>query len=457
MMNELDKFRQEILESETFCFYPFLELSTNPAGHIKPCCYYGNVLFKDVASKNYKDILSIAKDSKFEDVWNSGAMKEIRKNLTEGKKINECNTCYRDGPASMRVRSIHENINRPTILKLVEDTVHNDYHANYLPKRLELKPSNFCNLKCVMCNSYDSSQVAKEITELSEKYKSITVHVGRFIKIDMAGAGGVNESNQAFDGIETADWSQSDEVWQSFMNIAPHLETLSFAGGEPTLIPFVERALSYCVDNDYAKNIHVYISSNFTNLNKKFLKLMPSFKKFELIASIDGVGLVNDYCRFPSKWSQISSNYAKVKEFLHHKNVKLLVNVTVNLLNVMNLDELLYWIDEHAHNNIHYTEWPYNINLIWSPEDQRIDNLPVAYKQHAIEKLENYKKNSTSIAKFSGFSVKVDLVINELKKPHTQKEDDNFQRFKTRIAVLDQHRNIDIKTYIPELKDLFNV
>ena len=46
-MNELDKFRRNIIDSDTFCFYPFLELSTNPAGHIKPCCLFTDVLEVD--------------------------------------------------------------------------------------------------------------------------------------------------------------------------------------------------------------------------------------------------------------------------------------------------------------------------------------------------------------------------------------------------------------------------
>ena len=113
-------------------------------------------------------------------------------------------------------------------------------------------------------------------------------------------------------------------------------------------MPFVIKALNYCVENDYAKNITVFISSNFTNLNKQFFEMMPKYKKFELIASIDGFGKVNDYARFPSKWSQVSKNYLTAKEYMKYPNVKILTNITVNSLNILNLVDLLHWLEKRV-------------------------------------------------------------------------------------------------------------
>ena len=279
LMDDLDQLRKEILESETFCFYPFLELSTNPAGHVKPCCYYRNTLSSNGSRIN------IINGSSLEDAWNSDDIKYIRKSLYEGSKDRNCDVCYRDQDASMRVRSIKEYKNDINTLRLVKNTIDNEFVAKHLPTRLELKPNNLCNLKCVICNSYDSSQVSKELKELSEKYKGIEVYNGRFIKI--SSTPGITEGNQAFHGIDVPDWSENEQIWNSFTKIVPGLEVLSFAGGEPTIMPFVPRALEYCVNAGYSKNISVFVASNFTNLNKQFLDLMPHFKKFELIASID--------------------------------------------------------------------------------------------------------------------------------------------------------------------------
>ena len=354
----------------------------------------------------------------------------------------------------MRSRSIQEYKNNIEVLQLVSDTIENNYQANYLPKRLELKPSKLWNLKCMMCNSYDSSQVGKELKELAEEHNGIEVNGGRFIKI-IPEYNGILETNLAFVDTDTTDWSNSPQIWESFVKTVPGLETLSFAGGEPTLIPFVEQALRYCVDNDYAKNINVFVSSNFTNLNKSFLEMMPKFKKFELIASIDGVASVNDYCRYPSKWNQISTNYSKAKQLMTTPSVKILVNITVNLLNVMNLDSLLSWIEEHAADYPYYIEWPYNINLIFYPVEQRINCLPPEQRTIAISRLQQYKLRSKIIKEFPELVHKIDLVINELRIPYTNENSKELKMFVERVKVLDNHRGIDITNYIPDLKGLF--
>jgi organic radical activating enzyme len=439
-MNDIDRFRRQILESETFCFYPFLELSTNPAGHIKPCCLFTNTLEVDGKTA------SILNGNKLEDVWNGDSIREVRKKLFTEQVEENCKVCRRDDTASMRVRSINEYKNNINILRLVKDTVDNDYTANYLPKRLELKPSNLCNLKCVMCNSYDSSQVAKELVELSEKYNGIDIYNGRFIKINNHSV--VNETGFRFQDVEQAEWSDIPEVWESFKKIIPGIETLSFAGGEPTIMPFVLRALEYCVDNDYAKNITVYISSNFTNLNKNFLNLMPNFKKFELIASIDGIDKIQEYTRFPSKWSQISNNYLLAKQYMEYPNVKILINITVSILNVINLDSLLYWIEERANEYPYYSEWPFNINLLYGPYDQQIIHLSDMNKELCRTRLLTYLEKSKILKEFPGLDSKIHLVLNQLE---SQRDDQAITEFKNRIAVLDEHRKIDIRDYIPEL------
>lgn len=457
-MNKIDKLRQEIIQSETFCFYPYLELSTNPSGYIKPCCYFEDVLFIDPdGPKDYNNnTYNILRNTSLEETWNSDSMISLRKKMHKGEKVKNCATCYRDGNASMRVRSINEYKNNYKILNMVSETIENNYKSQNLPSRLELKPSNLCNLKCVMCNSYDSSQIAKELKELAVEFNGIEVYAGRFIKITPEKTG-IYENNETFSNVGNPDWSDDEKIWQSFVNIAPTLENLSFAGGEPTLIPFVEKSLRYCVDNDLAKNITVFLSSNFTNLNKDFLELMPKFKKFELIASIDGFDKVNEYCRYPSKWQQISKNYLTVKEMTgRYDNVKILINITVNLLNVLDLHTLLGWIDELSMQYPYYKEWPYNINLIWGPLDQRINNLPPYLKDLAISRLQDYKNTSKVLKEFPELSMKIDLVINELSdRNRIEHEKILLDSLKNRIAVLDKHRNISIKNYIPELGALF--
>lgn len=446
-MTEINLLRKDILTNKSFCFYPYLEISTNPAGHLKPCCYFNTTFQHD-----NKKVYSILNDDTFDSFWNCEPIVSLRNEMANGLSPKGCRKCDIDGDASMRARSIKEYINNYDTLTLVKETIDNNGVAKYNPKRLELKPSNLCNLKCVMCNSYDSTQVAKELMELTKKYQGINVYGGRFVSI--ASSPGLHEQHNSFIDIEQPEWSDKKDIWDNFERIAPNLEVLSFAGGEPTIMPSVLKTLNFCVDNNYAKNITVFLSSNFTNLNKNFLELMPKFKKFSLIASIDGYDKVNDYCRFPSKWKQISTNYITAKQYMSVPNVKILTNITVSNLNVLNLTDLLYWLEERFLEYPYFLEWPFNINMIFHPVEQQVYILPEYLKEKAKDRLNKYLNNSLIIRSASsvGLENKIHMIINELEKPCDK---NLLNQLKERIFVLDEHRGINISNYIPELADIF--
>jgi len=138
---------------------------------------------------------------------------------------------------------------------------------------------------------------------------------------------------------------------------------------------------------------------------------------------------------------------------MRYPNVKILNNITVSLLNILNLTDLLYWLEDRADELPCFNEWPYNINLIFYPEEQQIKLLPDHLKIIATERLVEYLEKSKILKEFPGLDSKIYLLIRELKHPCDNKLLDNF---KSRIKILDKHRKIDIKNYIPELRELFD-
>lgn len=450
-MDKLDKLRSDIIESKTFCFYPFLEISTRPNGVVFPCCYWTE---KDHLTKVDK----ISKNMPVEDFWNSKKFIHIRNELANNTELKGCEVCARDGNASMRARGIRENINNREYLKLVQTTIENSGKADHLPKRLELKPSNLCNLKCFMCNAFDSSQIEKELRELDQLHNGVKSHGGRLRHL-APGNPGVWEgflNEYQLPDMRNLDWAETEEFWNDLTRLLPTLDVLSFAGGEPTVNPIVHKILQYCVDNDYAKNITVFISSNFTNLNKQFFELMPHYKKFELIASIDGIEEVQEYIRFPSKWRVINKNVEIARQYMKYSNIKILVNITVNILNIYYLDKLLMFIDEKFLEYPYYQEWPYNINLINYPEETRIDWIPLELRSEIIDKLKIYQDNSTTLKFFPELKIKTDLLINELLKGYDKQVSNyHLKILKETVNTLDNHRKIDYSKSVPFLDKIF--
>lgn len=446
-MDDIDKLRKEIISSDTFCFHPFLEISTRPNGAVDPCCYYSED-WHIVMSEKLSEMNSIEK------FWNSERFVNIRNKMIAGEQLEGCKVCYRDGPASMRVRSIRENINNTEYLKLVKLAIDNRGIAEYLPRRFELKPNNLCNLKCVMCNAYDSSQVEKELRELDHKYGGIKTKGGRFLHT-ISNRSGVWEGpvgQYELPNMLSLDWANSGTMWKDFQNILPTLNVLSFAGGEPTLNPIVHKILNYCVENNYSQNITVFISSNFTNLNKKFFDLMPKFKKFELIASIDGIEHVQEYIRYPSDWLTIKQNFEIARTYMQYSNVKILVNITVNILNIFYLVDLLYFLEEKFFEYPYYEEWPYNINLLYFPEELKIDWIPHELRNEVIQKIKTYQQTSYVLKQFPDLKIKTDLLINVLSQVSDNvKIKEQVTILENILDTLDEHREVNYKTSIPWL------
>ena len=447
-MDELDKLRETILDSETFCFYPFLEVSTRPNGAVFPCCYWN-----DLNDRGFKDEQRISDDNTIRTFWNNDLVQRVRTDIASEKKVGGCSTCYRDGKSSMRQRSIKEYSNDRDKLQLVKDTLDNNSIATHTPIKLELKPSNLCNLKCLICNSYDSSQIEKEFTALSKDSGIETKGGSFFRKIDKPG---IWEAGFPLEQVSKADWAESAKFWEEVEMFLPKIEVLSFAGGEPTLNPVVHKIIEYCVTNDYAKNIKVFVSSNFTNLNAKFLKSMSHFKQFELIASIDAVGEVQEYSRFPSNWKQIQKNFEEAKQYMKHDNIKILVNATVSIFNIFEIHKLLWYIDEQSKLYPYYKEWPFNINLLAYPPHQEITIIPEKFRKPIINELQNYIDNSTMIKQFPELQIKIDLLINQLLTPCNNNDSiEKLNLLRDSLDVLDKHRGVSYKVSIPQLDQIF--
>lgn len=443
--------QDKIRDNEAFCFYPFLEVSTRPNGVVFPCCYWND-------NEHLAKIPHIDNENSILELWNSERIVKIRQAMARGEKLRGCNICYRDGSASLRVRSINESINNLDHLALVEQTIQNNGVSEHLPRRLELKPSNLCNLKCISCNAYDSSQIEAELKQLDEKYNGIKTHGGRLRHV-VGTTKGVWEGlvgEYTLPNLSNLGWAESERFWEDMKIVLPKIEVLSFAGGEPTLNPVVLKTLEYCVANGYDKNITVFLSSNFTNLKATFFELMHGFKRFELIASIDGINQVQEYLRFPSKWATIKRNFELAKTYMTNPNTKLVTNITVSILNIKYLVELLTYIDSTDLVHPAYHQWPYNINLLNTPLELRIDWIPPQYRKHIIDEIEQYKSTSSVLRRFPGLKLKIDLLINELNKPYEQLlAVQQLKILKDTLAVYDQHRNTNYKTSLPFLVDVF--
>lgn len=426
-------------ENTSLCLYPFVQISTIPSGYVRPCCYYTKFL-----SDGTK--FNVARDP-VKKIWNSKDMADLRSKMLAGEKIPGCNQCYREdqvGSTSLRQRSFKEWGSHPGVQKALDQAKASGGLISEPVRYLELKPGNLCNLKCRMCNQFDSSKVAGEMRELSTKY-GVPHLLTQPRLLDEA------RIEIDFDISRMPDWSKLGDFWEEVEGLLSSLEVVSIAGGEPMLLENVDRFLKRAVATGDSRHIKVFLASNFTHFKDDFFEIAGNFELFEFIASVDGFGSTQEYIRYPAKWSVVAENFRKAKSRMVDGRLKALTNITLQMLNVLTVTDLLDWLDDLELEAPHFHQHPYFLNILSHPNYLAIQNLPPKGRRLAIDRFEAYRSRSRLIKKFPEMGERLDLIVEVLKAPLPSDYELRLKEFARTQSVLDEHRGQSLKDFSPEL------
>ena len=139
---------------------PFFHLTLEPDGHAKLCCRAKGVVTSQSRA------LSLHRET-FDQIWNSDAMGEARRGLLAGDVIPACESCYRteaEGGRSLRQSALSglPPGQEAAMLAAARAMVGQGDKPVRPPATLQLLLGNLCNLKCRMCSSVLSSQIAAD-------------------------------------------------------------------------------------------------------------------------------------------------------------------------------------------------------------------------------------------------------------------------------------------------------
>ena len=102
-------------------------------------------------------------------------------------------------------------------------------------------------------------------------------------------------------------------------------------GGEPLFDPKTFEILQKLIDHNNTSCFISLITNGSIHLNAKQLDLLNQFTDLNICISIDGVGPVFEYMRWPGKWSNLLENILQYKSIT--KNIS--VSYTISSLNAM--------------------------------------------------------------------------------------------------------------------------
>mgnify|MGYP003330372379 CR=1 FL=1 len=160
---------------------------------------------------------------------------------------------------------------------------------------LELKMSNLCNFRCRTCKPDLSTTWLKDWADVKHEYEIIGIYID-------------TKRQTNFD---------NDQFVDDILKLAPTIEIVEFAGGEPLMDPLHYKVLNAL--EPFAANITVKYSTNLSKV--KFGKFdtiasWSKFKKVDLSLSIDGYPELNNYIRTESDTDVLAENLKLVKSHL---------------------------------------------------------------------------------------------------------------------------------------------
>lgn len=232
---------------------------------------------------------------------------------------------------------------------------------------------------------------------------------------------------------------ETPAFWKDLENNMHSLRYLEFTGGEPFMIQEHFELLDKLVSTGHARHIELHYNTNGTVWPSGAEKIWKAFRTVEIAFSIDDIGDRFEYQRAGADWLSVNSNIELFKEMRNrNRNMRLQVCSTVNVFNVLYLDQLAQWIDNQ---NFDFVYW----NMLHDAPYYSIASLPDRAKHQIAHRLQT--------ADFSQMhQQEIDRIIAFMLNGTST----DGSEMLARIIEVDQRRSQSLANVAPELAALIN-
>jgi hypothetical protein len=311
---------------------------------------------------------------------------QVKKDLLTGVKSPACTKCWQIESRGEKSRRQLENefldykLDRDLELIKQDCTEQKNQILMY-----QITTSNLCNQACVSCGSGAST-----------KWAEIEIKMGLPPK-----------------PVKSIDLFSTKIDYHSAKRI-------SLLGGEPFFDPKTFEILKQLVDHDNCECFVSLITNGSIQLKQQQLDLLAKFKNLNICISVDGIGPVFEYLRWPAKWTTVCDNI----ELFRTITPNLSISYTISSLNIFYYQETIDWFHEQ--------KLRYNHNIVTFPTWLSLNCMPLE-----IKKL---------------------ITDNTFAKPWLTQTETNItlKEYFNKIQQQDQAKKINISQYLPELCVIFD-
>ena len=370
------------MASKTFCILPWIHAATYTDGTALLCCVAKS-------HPNHTDL----NEQTLKQVWNGKMFRDARLKMLRGEEVDNCHSCYAEEAVGIHSHRLVENyvwykkLGKEYLQGLVDGTKQDGSVPHDLIT-VDFRLGNTCNLQCIMCRPVDSSKWVKHAKILSE---TLTTDA----KYDW--------EHKISDYTDSKfEWYKDPEFLEDFYSSAENIKHMIFGGGEPLYIKEHKELIKQLVDRGYSKNIELRYHTNGTIWDQEVVDLWANFKRVEVMISLDGLDIVNDYIRYPADWATVEKNLRLYDD--SHAVIDPKILCTVQALNINNLPEFADWLLSQNYKKIGKTQgfifhpgilhYPMYLSAKVLPEDAK------AKISHKLTSYANKHSDNSQIQKF---------------------------------------------------------
>ena len=403
--------KELLIESDTFCMLPWMHLHAYPDGRAYPCCF---------ASDRYP--VGDLNQNSMAEVFNNDKMKKMRVNMLSGQKCKECAKCYDQEESGFFSLRLSSNKHFGHNISLVDSTKP-DGTTDFVMKYWDIRFSNICNFACRSCGTWFSSNWYEDHIKIngSPPGHAKIIKVGR----------------------------HADDMWEQVLENIDFAEQFYFAGGEPLIMEEHYRILKE-LDRRKAYHVRLIYNTNFSKLKFKDMDVLELWNKFDSVsigASLDAEGPRAELMRTGTKWDQTIANRKRMLQVC--PQVDFYISPTVSIHNALHVvDFHKNWVDQGF-----IKPQDFNFNLLQMPTWQRMDILPIEFKEQIKEKytkhIEWLKPYDNLTRASKGFESALDWIFKKDNSRH-------LKWFFERTKKYDEVRKEKFTDVFPEWKTLWD-
>lgn len=413
---------------DLYCALASNSISFGPHGGSRPCCAVDTYFWSELKHPmpDY--------DNKLIKWFNNEDMVKVRQDLLDGKWNPICNMCKtreQHGQASTRqiFNKTLEDFEAKTGRSWRTDTAEITDLSNIF--LLDVTVGNKCNSACLMCNSSASSLWAKEQQDIT----------GFFWE-------GPN-----------LNWFSEEHIPELVDNL-PNLKAIQFAGGEPTINDAQVFLLKRLIEQGRSHDITLGYVTNLTGISDELLDLWDKFSTKHITVSIDGVGSVNEYQRYPFTWKKVVNQLNQVKAIAKEKgNYNIGLSHTITSLNLLGFRDMVEWWEGQIAEGCGILKSLPHVQCVNNPQYLDPVYMPKAMKQDAhkmLDDLEDYIVKANLENKYIPVieNIRTNVLNKEVDEVEQQEQ---WAKMKDFIEPLDKYRNRNIFDYLPYMTKYWNL